>query len=101
MKARPWKIWNMMERTLASGRCRSRALHISYRLRSRNSNTKYSSSFSRMTSFSLTMLGWLSLRSERTSRSAMHSSHVKNFFFMCLMATTSPVCLCTALCTLP
>ena len=29
MKARPWKIWYMMERTVASGICRSRALHSS------------------------------------------------------------------------
>ena len=40
------------------------------------SKTKKSSSFSRMTSFSLIMLGWFSFFSDLTSRSCMHSSHV-------------------------
>jgi autotransporter-associated beta strand protein len=41
----------------------------------RNSKTKNSSSFSRMTSLSLTMLHWLSFLSDLISRKAMHSSH--------------------------
>lgn len=41
-----------------------------------NSNTKNSSSFSRMTSFSLTMLGWLSFFKDFTSRSCIHSSQL-------------------------
>lgn len=66
-----------------------------------NSKTKKSSSCSRITSLSFTMVGWLSLRRLLTSRSCMHSSHEKNFFFIFFTATTSPVCLFTALSTLP
>ena len=47
----------------------------------------------RMTSFSLTMFGWLSTRSDATSRSRMHSSQLVYFFFIFLMATTSPLLL--------
>ena len=50
----------------------------------------------RMTSLSLTMFGWLSTRSDATSRSLMHSSHEWYFFFIFLMATTSPLLLMPA-----
>ena len=52
-------------------------------------------------SLSLTMFGCDILRSDCTSRSCMHSSQLKNFFFIRLIATISPVVLLTALCTLP
>lgn len=48
----------------------------SKRFPSMNSNTKKSSSFSRITSLSLTMLGWLSFFKDFTSRSCMHSSQL-------------------------
>ena len=53
----------------------------------RYSNTKKSSSFSRITSFSLTTQGWFSLRRDLTSRRDIHSSQLKNLRFIFLMAT--------------
>lgn len=53
----------------------------------RYSKTKKSSSFSRMTSFSFTTLGWFSLRRDFTSLRDMHSSQLKNFLFIFLIAT--------------
>ena len=76
MKARPWKIWYMTFLILLSGKWRSRFFITSYRFISMYSKTKNNSSFSRITSFSLTMFGWFSFFSDFTSRSCMHSSHV-------------------------
>ena len=76
MNAKPWKIWYMMLRMYDSGKCRSRFFIISYKFPSMNSKTKNNSSFSRITSRNLTMLGWLSRFKLFTSRSCMHSSHV-------------------------
>ena len=53
-----------MLRILDSGKWRSRFFMSSYRLSSMNSNTKKSSSFSRITSLSLTMFGWFSFLSD-------------------------------------
>ena len=67
-----------------------------------NSNTKNSSLFSRTTSFSLMMLGWVcSFLSELTSARLTHSSQEKNFFFIFFTATVSPVLWLRALKTVP
>lgn len=53
----------------------------------RYSKMKNSSLFSRITSLSLTMQGWLSFLRLLTSRRDMHSSQEANFRFMRFMAT--------------
>jgi len=67
MKARPWKIWYMTFLILLSGKWRSRFFITSYRFISMYSKTKNNSSFSRITSFSLTMFGWFSFFMMATS----------------------------------
>lgn len=54
----------MKFRILASGMSLSRSFISSYKFPSKNSNTKYNSSFSLITSFNFTIFGWLNFFSD-------------------------------------
>eukprot|EP00001_Collodictyon_triciliatum_P081102 14348_4 len=62
MKARPCIIWYEL-RTVCSGKGFGRSFMHSYKFFSMNSKMRWRS-FSRITSFSLMMLGWRSLRND-------------------------------------